>query len=81
MNLLTIPRASRPENARVRRVGIGSVRISRWAWAVSASGVSISAVPIWAAAAPAHSTAATAAPVAIPPLAISGSSEVAADEL
>ena len=32
MNLLTIPRASRPENARVRRVGIGSVSSSRCAW-------------------------------------------------
>jgi hypothetical protein len=48
---------------------------------VAASGARISAVPICAAAAPAASTAATARPVAIPPVATSGSRDRGGDEL
>ena len=73
MNRLTIPRAGRPVNARVTRVGRRSASTARCASAVPASGASISAVPTWAALAPAHSTAASAAPSAIPPVATSGS--------
>ena len=74
MKRFSIPRAVRPVNARVRAVGPRSRSASLCAGEVAASGVSMNAVPSWAAAAPAASTAATPWPVAMPPVATSGRS-------
>ncbi len=77
MKRLTIPRASLPLNARVSAVGASVASAARWTSAVPASGQRRNAVPTWAALAPAASAAATARPVAIPPVATSGSSVAA----
>ena len=69
-----MPRAWRPVKARVRRVGVRPASAARCAGAVPASGQRMKAVPICAACAPAHRTAATAPPEAIAPEATSGRS-------
>ena len=76
-----MPRARRPENARVRPVGRSEASAARCGAEVPASGQRMNAVPTWAAAAPAARTAATARPVEIPPVATSGTSDARAHEL
>ena len=72
MKPLTMPLARRPLNARVSAVVPGRFKAWRWGSLVPASGESMNAVPIWAAQAPAASTAAMPAPSAMPPEATSG---------
>ena len=74
MKRFSMARALRPVKPRVSAVGARRFRASRCAGDVAASGVSMNAVPSWAAAAPAASTAATPRPVTSPPVATRGSS-------
>ena len=74
MKPLTSPRARRPLKARVIAVPVKAASPSASLCTAGAplSGHRSRAVPTWAAAAPARTTAATAAPVMIPPAAMSG---------